>query len=221
MIKHRHLTCALLLLALPVASQAIVIIDSSTTGRYNSGLGDLAEIDGPFGFFLAANVSEGDPTLLPNIAEPIVSYPSAFGANWLGGNYTGGTWSAGLVGIPSTWAVNTETAIVYNFALASLSNIHIDIGVDNGLLVWLNGHYIFGAQAPGVSSLGEYDIDLSGLTAGNYSLQILREDHGGGTGFHILADAVTATVPVPEPMTLSLFGLGLLSLGLIRRRRSA
>jgi hypothetical protein len=149
-----------------------------------------------------------------------VTYNGAFGANWLAGNYTGGTWSAGPVAIPSTWAVNTETAIVYTFALASLSNLHIDLGVDNGLLVWLNGHYIFGAQAPGGSSLGEYDIDVGGLAAGNYSLQILREDHGGATGFDILADATRAIVPVPEPVSLSLFGIGLLALGLVRRRTS-
>jgi hypothetical protein len=213
--KHTQLTCALLLLALPLASQATVIIDSTTLGRYNAGLGDLAGLDGPGGFFLGPNISEGDPTLLPTIPQPAVTYGGAFGANWLAGNYTGGTWSLGPVAIPSTWAVNTETAIVYTFGLASSSNLHIDLGVDNGLLVWLNGQYIFGAQAPGGSSLGEYDIDLSGLAAGTYSLQILREDHGGATGFDISADATAA---VPEPLTLSLFGIGLLSLGLIRRR---
>ena len=32
----------LLFLLAPVASQAVVIIDGSTYGRYNAGLGDLA-----------------------------------------------------------------------------------------------------------------------------------------------------------------------------------
>lgn len=114
--------------------------------------------------------------------------------------------------IPGSWAVNTESAIVYDFTLDTRSDIHIDLGVDNGVLVWLNGSYLFGAQAGGGSSLTEYDIDISGLSAGTHSLQILREDHGGLTGF---ADAVA----VPEPSALSLHGLSLLGLALLRRRQ--
>jgi hypothetical protein len=216
-LKHRHLLTALAIAALPLASHAVVIIDSSasTAGWYNSGLGDLAALDGPGGFFLAANVTEGDPTRPPVIPEPVVTYGGNFGADWLAGNYSGGTWSAGPVAIPNAWTVNHETAIVYEFTLAALTNIHIDLGVDNGILVWLNGNYVFGAQAPGGSSLGEYAFDLPTLSAGTHRLQILREDHGGATGFHIRADAVTA---VPEPATLSLLGFGLLSLGFVRRR---
>ena len=220
MLKHRHLMSALAMLVLPLASHAIVIIDSTvnTAGRYNNNLGDLAGLDGPGGFFLAGNVAEGDPTLLPVIPQPAVVYGGAFGANWLAGNYTGGGWSAGSVAIPNTWDINHETAIVYEFTLAGLTNLHIDLGVDNGILVWLNGNYIFGAQAPGGSFLNEYDIDLANLAAGTHRLQILREDHGGATGYNIRADAVTVTA-VPEPATLSLLGLGLLSLGFVRRRK--
>lgn len=215
-LKHRYAACALLLMMSPLASHAIVIIDSSTLGRYNAGLGDLAALDGAGGFFLAANVSEGDPNLPPVIAEPSVSYGGAFGTNWLAGDYTGGAWSAGPVAIPATWTVNDETAIVYEFALAAASNVHVDFGVDNGILVWLNGSYVFGAQAPGGSSIAEYNLDLSNLAAGTHRLQILREDHGGATGFHILANATA--VAVPEPASLSLLGIWLLSFGLIRRR---
>lgn len=64
--------------------------------------------------------------------------------------------------------------------------------------------------------MSEYDIDFI-TSAGSYALQILREDHGGATGYDILADAVR----VPEPASLSLLGMGLLSLGMIRRRRKS
>ncbi|HEX2139020.1 MAG TPA: PEP-CTERM sorting domain-containing protein [Woeseiaceae bacterium] len=214
---RRNVTCALLFTLVPLTGHAVIIIDDTTTGLYNDGLGDLAGLDGPGGFLLGPNVSEGDPNRPPVIPDPGLTFSAEFGTDWLGGDYTGGTWSAGPVAIPGSWAVNTESAIVYDFTLDSRSDIHIDLGVDNGVLVWLNGSYLFGAQAGGGSSLTEYDLDISGLSAGTHSLQILREDHGGLTGFDILADAVA----VPEPSALSLLGVSLLGLALLRRRQPA
>lgn len=207
---------ATLLLATTASAQAAIIIDGSTQGFYNDGLGDLAALDGPGGFFLGANSSEGDPTNA-NIAEPAVVYGGAFGADWLGGDLSGGSWSAGPVNIPAGWAVNTETAIVYEFNLAGASDLHIDVGVDNGILIWLNGVFLRGAQASGGANINEYDIDVFGVSAGLNRLQILREDHGGGTGFAIAVDA-NPTANVPAPAALALLGLGAL-LGLRRRRR--
>jgi PEP-CTERM motif len=210
---------ALTLIALlPLGAQAGIIIDNTTGGWYNSSLGDMEGSDGhPGGFFLGANVSEGDPTLsFPT--QPAFVTPAALGANWLSGSYNA-NWSL-VADIPDTWAVNEETAIVYGFNLASASSLHIDLGVDNGILVWLDGNYVFGAQAGGGSSLGEYDIDVASLAAGNHRLQIIREDHGGATGYDIQVDATAVRVPVPEPATLALLGMGLLGLGAARRRRS-
>ena len=212
----KSITCALLFALVPLTGNAVIIIDDTTGGLYNDDLGDLFELDGAGGFFLGPNVSEGDVTIPPIIPEPSVTYGGNFGDDWLAGDYDGGTWSA-VADIPDIWAVNTETAIVYDFTLDSRSDIHIDLGVDNGLLVWLDGSYLFGARASGGSSLSEYDIDISGLSAGTHSLQILREDHGGLTGFNILADAVA----VPEPSVLSLLGASLFGLALLRRRQAA
>lgn len=216
----RHLFSLFVLSALiPFTASATVIIDGSTTGLYNNGLGDLAAIDGPGGFFLAANVNEGDPTITVN-ADPGLTFGAAFGTDWLAGDYIGGTWSAGPVAIPSGWAVNTETAIVYNFTLASASDLHIDLGVDNGFLLWMNGSFVTGATAAGGANINEYNIDLLGLAAGNHSLQLIRADHGGGTDYQISVDATASPVSVPEPATMSLFGLSLLILGAARQRKA-
>lgn len=209
-----------LLLLSTGAAQAVVIIDNATQGLYNDGLGDLAAIDGPGGFFLGANVSEGDPTV-SLAADPALSFPAAFGADWLNGDYSGGNWSAGPVAIPGNWAVNTETAIVYDFTLGELSDLTIDVGVDNGIIIWLNGDFVFGAQASGGANINEYDINLTGLAAGDHSLQILREDHGGATGYLISVDqriSPVAPAGVPEPAITALLGGALLALGWRRRR---
>jgi hypothetical protein len=207
--------CALTLL--PIAASATPIITNATLGLYNSGLGDLQAMDGAGGFLLGPDGTEGDPTTVLG-ADPNFAFTAAFGTNWLGGNYSGGAWSAVPVAIPATWAVNTETAIVYNFNLATVSNLHIDLGVDNGIVVWLDGTFRFGATAPGVANLNEYDIDVASLAAGAHALQILRADHGGATGYAIAVDA--QDVAVPEPSSLLLTGLSLAGLRAMRRKKA-
>ena len=58
-----------------------------------------------------------------------------------------------------------------------------NFGVDNGIFVWLNGNYEFGALAGGGPVPGEYSINLGDLTAGTHYLQLLLEDHGGSNGY--------------------------------------
>lgn len=208
----RTLFVASVLASAASAASATVIIDNSTQGLYNNGLGDLS---GTYDAttFPGPNSSEGDPTINP-IAEPDLSLTPQLGADWLNGDYTGGSWSAGPVAIPTSWAINTETAIVYEIFLTSASNLLVELGVDNGIYTWLNGDYQFGAMAPGGSSLSEYSYTIANLSAGTHYFQVLREDHGGSTGYDI---RVTAT-EVPEPATLGLLGLGLLGLALGRKK---
>jgi hypothetical protein len=189
-LEMKKIAALALIALLPVAASAGIIIDNSTGGLYNNSLGDMQGSDiSPSNFFLGPNVSEGDPTL-SFLTQPAFITPAALGANWLSGVYNS-NWHS-VASIPGTWAVNEETAIVYDFSLASASNLHIDLGVDNGILLWLDGSYVFGAQAGGGSTLGEYAFDLPTLLAGNHRLQLIREDHGGSTGWRCSAWACWA-----------------------------
>ena len=202
--------------ALPLNASAAIIIDNTTTGAlYNQGLGDLHAMDGVGGFLVGPNSSEGDPTIVLG-ADPNFAFTPQFGNDWLGGDYTGGSWLLLLGPVPSSWALNTETAIVYDFNLATASNIHIDLGVDNGIVLWLDGNFLFGATAPGGSALTEYDVDIAALAAGAHRLQILRADHGGAQDFDISVDATA----VPEPGTLLLSIVSLAGMGLARRKKA-
>ncbi len=202
---------------LPSHASAVPIITSLTPGLYNAGLGDLEAMDGPGGFLVGPSGSEGDP-IVELGADPGFSFTAAFGANWLGGDYSGGNWSAVPVAIPAGWDIDTETAIVYDFSLATASRLHIDLGVDNGIVVWLDGSFLFGATAPGGAFLGEYGIDVASLSAGTHSLQILRADHGGAQDYAIVADAEPLAA-VPEPSSLLLSGISLAVL--MARRKKA
>lgn len=205
-------------LAVPGA-QAAQLVDNNSQGYYNSGLGDLypGNPANPLAaYFPGPNVSTGDPTANFAVA-PDLSGVAALG-NWLSDPVTAltnGIWS-GLQNIPANWAVNSETAIVYEIdgGAKGIDNLIGSFGVDNGIFVWVNGVYKFGATAAGGAPVGEYaPIALGSLGAGKNYVQILRADHGGGTGYNV---SITGNLrPVPEPGTLgallALGGLGLLA----------
>lgn len=202
-----------------VGAHAVPIVTNSTQGYYNSGLGTLLDTSGINDPFPCANVGCGDVTINYPSA-PNLSAAAAQLGTWLtNAAPIGGAWSAAPQAIPNAWAINSETAIVYAInAGAGLTNVQLSLGVDNGIFVWLNGSYLFGARAGGGSSLGEYSLALANLTGTNY-LQILREDHGGAAGYDILLSA--DRVGVPEAGSLALFGLGLLGFAYASRKQLA
>jgi hypothetical protein len=167
-----------------------VLVDGATPAYYNAALGTA--LDGTQPQFPLANVAAGDPTINP-AAEPTLSAVSSRLGGWLSSNPLplNSYWSGPQV-VPASWPVNTETAIVYalDAGATGMQDVVARFGVDNGIFVWLDGNYRFGALAGGHASEWEYSVSLGDLSPGMHFLQILREDHGGATGYLVQVTGV-------------------------------
>lgn len=206
------------------SGMALTIIDGATQGFYNSALGTTLDFTNPYlstYLFPGANSNPDDPTIDPVPFEPDLSAASGILGNWLSDpTNLNSNWS-GLQAIPTNWAVNTESAIVYEIDAGpgGLADVIANFGIDNGIFVWLDGAFLSGELRPGGASLGEHTINIGSLSAGKHYLQILREDHGGATGYAVNV----AGTPVPEPSTwvlLSIGGMGMIRLLRTRTRQS-
>ncbi len=174
-----------------------VLVDNSTVGFYNASLG--TGLDGTEAQFPTPG---NDPTIFP-ATEPTLAAAAAVLGNWLvPQSVLNGNWLAPAV-IPSTWALNSETAIIYevNAGPNGFANLLGDFDADNGLYVWVNGQYKFGARAPGLPSpLGQFEytnVNLGNLAPGTNRIQIIREDSGIATGYQIRITGLALTNPPP------------------------
>jgi hypothetical protein len=211
-----YLVAFMLSLVAP-SGHATTILDNSSQGLYNSGIGTLLDTLGTTDPFPCANSACDDLTVFFPTEPNLSAASSALGAWLTNPTAPGGTWSASVGAIPFAWAINSETAVIYAInAGTGIANLNLLLGVDNGIFVWLDGNYLFGARAPGGSVLGEYSVALSNLTGTHY-LQLLREDHGGGQGFDIQLSGNAVPAAVPEPGTMALLTLGMVALALRRR----
>ena len=171
-----------------VTTQAVVLADGATSGFYNEALGTI--LDGTAPQFPLPFGQGDDPTLFPadepnlaaatNILGDWLAMPPALNSNW-----------QAVAVIPHTWALNTETAIIYPVDAGSygIADLRGNFDADNGIYIWVNGQFKFGARAPGLPSpagLFEYtNVFLGNLPPGSNYIQILREDSGITTGSQI------------------------------------
>jgi hypothetical protein len=171
-----------------------LLVDGNTPGYYNAALGtvlDGTEPHFPRPLLMIGITPQNDPTFYP-ASEPTLAAASAILGNWLTpSELPPNTNWVQLTRIPSTWAVNTETAIIYEIdaGCQGIGSLRGDFDVDNGIYVWVNGKFKFGARAPGLLSPGdqfEYqNIDLGSLPSGKNYIQVLREDSGIANGYKV------------------------------------
>ncbi len=163
------------------------LINNDSVAYYNDKLGDLypGNREAPLAqYFTGPNISTGDPTADFSI-EPDLSSVSGL-QDWLINPEVAldnGSWSD-LQPIPRTWTVNTETAIIYEVdgGRSGFKDVTADFGIDNGILVWVNGEYTFGDNPRNFSAR---DVDLGDLNPGQNYIQILRADYGVRTGYSV------------------------------------
>lgn len=178
----------------------VILVDGNTLGYYNSSLGTI--LDGTQPQFPDTFPEGGDPTIDP-ANEPNLSAAASILGDWLSPQpVLNGFWSA-LTPIPAGWDKYTETAIIYEVDAGptGLGNVLAQLDVDNGIFVWVNGQYKFGAVAGGSPSpIGQFEytnVVLGALSPGTNYLQILREDNGIFNGYQI---RVTGQAIVPPPV---------------------
>lgn len=168
------------------------IVDNSTVGYYNSDLGTV--LDGTDeDRFPPANTLTGDNFIFST--EPDLTSAEDVLGDWLSVPFPAPNehWSD-LQIIPTYWSVNTETAIVYPVdAGGGYSNLSATIGIDNGIHIWINGEFRWGARQP--SPKWFYDIPLGTLEPGLNFVQVLREDSGGGTYYSLEISGEPAPLP--------------------------
>jgi len=218
------LLCAISILAISTAAHAVVLVQTSDPGYYNNNLGTILNgtNGGESGPFPVTNDST-----LTFASAPDLSAASGILGNWLSDPLNLNlNWSY-LPSIPNSWAVGTEVAAMYQFNTLGATNVVASFGVDNGIFVWLDGTYLFGARAAGGHTLGEYIVNVGDLTSGTHFLQLLLEDHGSTNGYdvQITADSFIPGPPpgggrLPEPATYALFGIGIVAIAYQRRKQS-
>ena len=189
-----------------VVPQPVVLVDASNPGFYNDSLGTI--LDGTSAQFpIPFGSGGGDPTFYP-ASEPNLAPAASILGNWLNNpSALNSNWRS-VGNVPSTWSLNDETAIIYqiNGGSNGIASLWGDFDVDNGIYIWVNGVFKFGACAPGLPSpVGQFEytnIFLGGLLPGTNYVQVLREDNGISTGYQIrVRGSSVATNPVPATCT--------------------
>jgi len=108
------------------------------------------------------------------------------------------------------WKEYTGLALQKTFTLnGKISNAVLDYGIDNGLIVYINGKNAFRISESGGGGNDEhsFNLDSSLFVIGSNKIQILAQDNGGGTWFDAKLSGDVAPVPEPSSIIMGLISL--------------
>ncbi len=154
-----------------------VILNDSSKGYYSGGIGSTTLFDPP-------------PAIGRGLPQPVLREVGGLGTWLRPGPPVGGVWDVtppgGFVG-PLPQGISGGDIVIYplDAGATGLNNVNMRFGAENGIFVYLDGVYKFGADEEGPATLGEYSLNFGNLAPGMHYLQLVREHHhpspfGGG-----------------------------------------